>query len=71
MKFSERKEIFKELMEKYPDLSWKPYLIPVMRTGFKFYRNFKVNVNYDSSIPEDGAVIFPQNHCNFYDSMIE
>ena len=70
MTFKERNEIFNKLEKKYPNLSWQPMLIPVMRVGFKFYLRFDVKVNFEEMIPNDGVVIFPQNHCNFYDSMV-
>ncbi len=70
MNFNERKKIFKEISKYDNNLVWKPQYIPLMKTVFPFLRNFKVNIEKEEELPNDGVFIFTQNHSNFYDSMI-
>ena len=81
MKFRERKKIFKELEEKYTNIEWKPINTLIMVPGYIVYRirmglkdkKLLMRINkpkYEENFPTDGVIIFPQNHCNSYDSIV-
>lgn len=70
MNYNERKKIFKKLCKNNDNLVWKPQYIPLMRTVFPFLRNFKVDIQKEEELPNDGVLIIMQNHCNFYDSIV-
>ena len=65
-----RKEIYEKLKKKYPNLVWNSKYMLLLKMSAPFIRRFPIAVKFEEKLPEDGVLIFVQNHCNIYDSLV-
>ena len=65
-----RKEIYEKLKVKYPDLVWNSIYMSLLKVFAQIIRRFPIDARFEEKLPEDGVLIFAQNHCNIYDSLI-
>lgn len=71
MSDDKRIESYKQLHTKYNDLVWKPWLKPLAKVLYPLMRRgIDIQVEVEGNIPTDGSIFFPQNHSNFYDSLV-
>lgn len=65
-----RKEIYEKLSKEYPNLVWNSKYMLLLKMSAPFIRRFPIDVRFEEKLPEDGVLIFAQNHCNIYDSLV-
>lgn len=67
---NKRKEIYEKLKDKYPDLVWNSMYMSLLKVFAPIIRRFPIDARFEEKLPEDSVLIFAQNHCNIYDSLV-
>ena len=65
-----RKELYEKLHNKYPNFEWEPQYMPLLKISSKFIKYFPVHTRFETELPEDGVLLFLENHLNYYDSLV-